>query len=77
MSQKHEAAELKRALEAKKFVVEEGKSLKHWVVRDPVSGAHITSFGKTPGGGRWKLNTIGDIRRWQRGHPEAAHLLPV
>jgi hypothetical protein len=77
MSQKHEALQLKRELEAKGYkIVKNGQG--HWEVQDPRNGRRMTSFGNTPGGGRWKLNTIGDIRRYLRRCPGACrHVQPV
>jgi hypothetical protein len=63
MSGRHDARQLKKQLEQEGFTVRETGS-GHYEVR--YEGRRVTTFPQTPSDCRWRLNTLGNIKRWKR-----------
>jgi hypothetical protein len=64
MSQMSEMRKLERELRKRGYACIRGKG--HMaVMRD---GKRVTTTSCTPGGGRWKANLLGEIRRWERAN---------
>jgi len=64
VSRASEAIQFKRQLEREGFLVMMSKN-NHWTVKS-TDGVVVATFGATPSDHRWKQNTRGQIRRWER-----------
>lgn len=65
MSHRGEAVKLVKHLRRTGFSVEI-VGTGHWEVRTN-DGERVTTFPSTPSDSRWKQNTEGNIKRWERG----------